>query len=66
VREPDLGSRKVEVGREVKQGVVIARIADPRLMLDQLVGKVALANLVERDRCLDVRLVGDALPLASR
>ena len=63
VRQPILGRGEVEVGGEVEKGVVVAGAADPRLVADELVGELRLADLGQSERGADVGLAGDAAPL---
>ena len=55
VGEPQLGRGQVEVRGEMEQGSWSRRAADPRLVADELVGQIGLADLGQRDRGADVR-----------
>ena len=63
VRHPQLGRRQAEFAGKPRKLAILGRIADPRLMAQHFVGKVAAADFRQRDCGADIGHIAQRLPV---
>ena len=63
MRHPKLGGRKAQFAGQTRQGSILRRIADTRLMTQHFVGQIVAANLGQRHGGADIGHAPQVLPV---
>ena len=64
--KPHLGVGEIESGGEMKKPLVIARIADPGLMSDEVAGESVLTDFGQSGRGSNIAKMGQGTPIFRR